>query len=92
MTPEIAQLKEIHECFSPQQAGTWAVAAERTIRAALPFLASCPASSEDGFPEALLALRDVLDRFNPNDPEVVAFELCDRLMDVFDLIEDHDQG
>ena len=86
MSPEIAQLKEIHSCFSSEQAGAWAVAAEGSIRSALPALASCPAASEDGFAESLLALRDVLDRFNPNDPEVVAFELCDSLADVLDFI------
>lgn len=34
-----------------------------------------------------MALRDVLESFDPNDPERVAFELCDRLTDILEFVE-----
>lgn len=90
MNADIVLLEEIRAFFSADQAGPWAVAAESPIRAALPHLASSPAAATEGFPEALMLLRDTLDQFDPANPEAVAFELYDHLSDVLDFILDRD--
>ena len=79
-------LKEIHACFSAEQAEAWAVAALPSIVAALPHLASAPIHDSEGFPEVVMVLRDTLDLFNIQDPGALAFELYDRLSDVLDFI------
>lgn len=86
MNADIALLKEILACFSSEQAEAWAVAAAPSITSSLPHLASGQWASQEGFSEALLALRDVLDAFDPTNPEAKAFELCDSLTEVLEFI------
>lgn len=88
MNADIALLKEILACFSTDQAEAWAVAAAPSITSSLPHLASGQWASQEGFAEALLSLRDVLDSFDPVNPEAKAFELCDGLTGVLDFIDD----
>ena len=86
MHPDIVLLKEIHGCFEAEQAGAWANAVVPAIQRAAPHLASCSAVAGDGFAEALMALHETLDKFDESDPESTAFEICDRLADVLDLL------
>lgn len=88
MNADLVLLKEIHACFSTEQAEAWAVAAFPSIVAALPHLASFPVRDNDGFPEVVMILRDTLDLFNVQDPGALAFELYDRLSDVLDFISE----
>lgn len=86
MHTNLALLKEIHGCFSSEEAGAWAAAAVPMINSALPHLAAATAISQDGFSEAMDLLRDILDAYDENDPESTAFEICDRLADVLELL------
>ena len=84
MHADIQALREIHACFQAHQAGEWATAALPVVKAALPHLSSSAALTDEGFPDALMALRDAIDAYDPNAPERHAFELCDRLADVLE--------
>lgn len=86
MHEDIRLLKEIHGCFEAEQAAAWARAVVPVILRSAPHLASCSAMAGDGFAEALMALHATLDKFDEDDPESTAFEICDRLADVLDLI------
>ena len=86
MHTNLALLKEIHECFSSEEAGAWAAAAVPMITSALPHLGAASGIAEDGFAEAMDLLRDVLDAYDEDDPEATAFEICDRLADVLELL------
>lgn len=88
MHSDVKLLREIHACFSPEEAGSWAEAAKPMITKALPHLSSVAAISKDGFTESLELLRDILDSHDPKDPEATAFEMCDRLADVLELLPD----
>ena len=86
MHTSLALLKEIHGCFSSEEAGAWAAAAVPMILHALPQLGAASAIAQDGFMEAMDLLRDILDSYDENDPDSTAFEICDRLADVLDLL------
>lgn len=88
MHSDMGLLKEIHAFFSPEEAGSWAEAAKPMITRALPHLSSVAAISKEGFTEALDLLRDILDSHDPEDPESTAYEMCDRLADVLELLPD----
>lgn len=62
------------------------MAAAPSITAALPHLASGQWASAEGFAQALMALRDVLDGFDPANPGGMAFELYDGLADVLEFV------
>lgn len=86
MNTNIALLQEILGCFSQDQAEAWAVAAAPSITASLPHLASGQWASADGFAQSLMALRDVLDGFDPANPGGMAFELFDGLVEVLEFV------
>lgn len=86
MNTDIALLQEILGCFSQEQAEAWAVAATPSITASLPHLASGQWASDEGFAQALMALRDVLDAFDLANPGGMAFELYDGLAEVLEFV------
>ena len=88
MDETLIQLKALHECFDAEQAGAWALAALPLLRHALPTLSSHSLLAQEGFSEAVMGLRDQVIGFQEADPEAAAFELCDRLADVLDFIND----
>lgn len=77
-------LRSLHQAFDPDASGAWAQDAVVIVRSLLPDLSSSSAVAQEGFQEALMALRDALDAFQPDNPEANAFELCDRIADVLE--------
>ena len=86
LASDVVGLRDVQSCFSSDRAGPWAVAAAPMISSALPHLSASTAVADDGFTDALMALCDVLDALDVADPEKLAFELCDRLTDVLELL------
>jgi hypothetical protein len=85
MSHDFSWLRQLHESFDPAQATAWAREAHPTLVASLPLLSA--ESYRDGVPEALMELRILLDHFTPETAEQHAFDLCNRLEDLWDLLQ-----
>jgi len=85
MSQDLGWLIQLHESFEPSQAADWARGAQPVLMASIPLLSA--ESYREGFPEVLMELRLLLERFTPESAEQYAHELCDRLADMREILE-----
>ncbi len=86
MAQDFAWLNQIYDNFDGGRAASWAQEAYPMLIAGLPLLSA--ESYREGVPEALMDLRILLERFTPENAEQHAFELCDRIADLRELLEE----